>query len=68
MLHDWRRGLGFGLALTTLYGALYGLLISENNALVLGSLLLFAVLAGFMIATRKIDWYNLSAAKVLEEA
>ena len=68
VLHDWRRGLGFGLALTTLYGALYGLLISENNALVLGSLLLFAVLAGFMIATRKIDWYNLSAPKVLEEA
>lgn len=62
VLHDWRRGFGFGAALTALYGALYGLLISENNALVLGSLLLFAVLAGFMIATRKIDWYNLTAA------
>ncbi len=61
VLRDWRRGLGFAAALTALYGALYGLLISENNALVLGSLLLFAVLASIMIATRKIDWYNLSA-------
>ncbi len=61
VLRDWRRGFAFGAALTALYGALYGLLISENNALVLGSLLLFAVLAGFMIATRKIDWYNLTA-------
>lgn len=63
VLHDRRRGFGFGVALTTLYGALYGLLISENNALVLGSLLLFAVLAGFMIVTRKIDWYKLSPPK-----
>ncbi len=60
VLRDWRRGMGFGCALTLLYGALYGLLISENNALVLGSLLLFAILAGVMIATRKVDWYQIS--------
>ena len=59
VLHDWRRGLGFGTALTMLYGALYGLLISENNALVLGSILLFAVLAALMVATRKVDWYQI---------
>lgn len=57
VLRDWRRGLGFGVALTLLYGALYGLLSSENMALVLGSLLLFAVLAAIMLATRKVDWY-----------
>ena len=62
VLGDWRRGAGFGAALTALYGALYGLLISENNALVLGSILLFAVLSAVMVATRKIDWYNLSRA------
>jgi inner membrane protein len=57
VMGDWRRGLGFGTALTLLYGALYGILISEDNALVLGSLLLFAVLAGVMVATRKVNWY-----------
>jgi two-component system sensor histidine kinase CreC len=58
VLHDWRRGMGFGAALAVLYGALYGLLISENNALMLGSFLLFAVLAAMMVATRKVDWYQ----------
>ena len=62
MLHDWRRGLGFGGALGLLYCALYGLLISENNALVLGSILLFAVLAAMMVATRKVDWYQVGKA------
>jgi inner membrane protein len=59
VLHDWKRGMGFGVALTVLYGALYGLLISENNALVLGSILLFAVLAAVMVATRKVNWYQI---------
>ncbi|MFZ6655230.1 cell envelope integrity protein CreD [Undibacterium sp. TJN19] len=58
-LHNWKRGLGFGLALTMLYGILFGLLQSESNALVMGSLLLFAVLSAFMIVTRKVDWYQL---------
>lgn len=64
VLHDWRRGFGFGAALTVLYGALYGLLISENNALVLGSILLFAVLAAMMVATRKVDWYQVGKAAI----
>ncbi len=59
VLRNWRRGLGFGAALTLLYGALYGLLRSENNALVMGSILLFGVLAAIMIATRKVDWYQI---------
>ncbi len=58
VLHDWRRGMGFGGALALLYCALYGLLISENNALMLGSFLLFGVLAAMMVATRKVDWYQ----------
>ena len=59
VLRSWRRGLGFGVALTLLYSVLYGLLRSENNALVMGSILLFTVLAAAMVATRKIDWYQL---------
>jgi inner membrane protein len=60
VLHDWKRGVGFGAALCGLYGILFGLLNSENNALMLGAILLFAVLAAIMVATRKVDWYNLN--------
>lgn len=59
VLRDWRRGLVFGAALTLLYSTLYGLLCSENNALMLGALLLFAVLAAVMTVTRNVDWYRL---------
>ncbi len=57
------RGMAFGALLTLLYGALYGLLVSEDSALLLGALLLFGMIALAMIATRKIDWYALNAAK-----
>lgn len=56
------RALGFGAMLITLYGALYGLLISEDNALVLGAGLLFIILATIMVVTRKIDWYQLGGS------
>jgi inner membrane protein len=62
VLHDRRRGFAFGGALTLLYGALFGLLCSEDNALVMGAILLFAVLAAIMVATRKVDWYRLGGA------
>jgi inner membrane protein len=58
VLRSAARGAGFGGMLATLYGAVYGLLVSEDNALILGSLLLFAVLAGVMVVTRKVDWYR----------
>jgi inner membrane protein len=58
VLRSIGRGLGFGAILTTFYSAVYGLLINEDNALVLGSLLLFFVLAIVMIVTRKVDWYR----------
>ncbi len=54
-------GWGFAGALALLYGVLYGLLISEDNALLMGSLLLFCALAAAMLATRKLDWYGLGA-------
>lgn len=59
VLQGWRRSAGFTGALGLLFGALYGVLQSEQNALLLGSLLLFAVLATLMTATRRIDWYQL---------
>lgn len=61
VLRSGLRGLGFAGMLALLYAALYGLLVSEDNALVLGSSLLFAILAALMLATRKIDWYQVAA-------
>ncbi len=55
----WRAGGVFGLGVAALYGALFVLLQMEQSALVLGTLLLFAVLAAVMVATRRIDWYTL---------
>lgn len=51
----WRAS-GFALLLSGLYGALYGILCSEQNALLLGTLLLFGVLAGVMVLSRRVDW------------
>ena len=59
VLRSWRRALGFAALLTALYGALYCLLVSEDNALLMGSLLLFGILAAIMWITRKVDWYAL---------
>ena len=67
VLRDWRRGVGFATGLTMLYGALYGLLMSENNALAMGSLLLFVLLAAVMVATRKVDWYQIGRADPVPE-
>ena len=54
------RGTLFAASLLMLYGVLYLLLQSEDNALVLGAGLLFAILAGIMLLTRKLDWYQVA--------
>lgn len=51
-------GLSFGGILTAMYAAIYGLLISEDNALMMGSLMLFGLIAIAMIGTRHVDWYQ----------
>lgn len=63
ILRSWRRASGVGAALLLLYAALFGVLRSEQNALLLGSLLLFAILATLMLATRKVDWYRIGQAR-----
>ena len=62
VLRSWKSGLGFSTLLTLLYSVLYPLLISENNSLLMGSLLLFVLLATIMWVTRKLDWYELSTS------
>lgn len=61
VLGGWLAGAGFGGAIGGLFGTLYALLQMEQRALVMGSVLLFVVLAVVMISTRKLDWYALMA-------
>jgi inner membrane protein len=63
-LGTWLRAGIFFVAFVGLYGALYVLLRSEDNALLLGSIMTFALLAVAMIATRKLDWSELSLRMV----
>jgi inner membrane protein len=53
------RGGVFAASLGALYALLYGLLSAEDYALLMGSLLVFGLLAGVMLLTRKLDWYGL---------
>jgi inner membrane protein len=50
------HSLGFGGALLSLYGLLYGILSSEDYALLMGSLLVFGLLAAVMVLTRNVNW------------
>jgi len=56
------RGIAFGGYFAVLYGTMYVMLSSEDSALLLGSVLTFATLASVMIATRRLDWFALSAS------
>jgi len=53
------RALGFAAGLGFLYVLLYGLLVAEDYALLMGSLLLFSLLGAFMLLTRQVNWYAL---------
>jgi len=50
---------GLTATLGGLYGMLYAILQSEDNALLMGSLVLFFALAAVMLVTRRFDWYRL---------
>ncbi|MGI9317803.1 MAG: inner membrane CreD family protein, partial [bacterium] len=54
------RAVAFTAVLLILYGMLYVILRSEDNALLMGSLLIFAVLALVMVITRNLDWYRVA--------
>jgi len=63
VLRNSRQGIAFSAILSVLYAVLYVILRSENNALLMGTLLLFGILAAIMMSTRKIDWYNTDFGK-----
>lgn len=61
VLASFGRALAMSGLMSALYASLYLVLGSEDYALLMGALLLFAVLAAFMLATRRLDWYALPA-------
>jgi inner membrane protein len=56
VLRSRALGTTFGTGLVVLHCLLYGILSAEDYALLMGSLLLFGVLALFMVLTRRVDW------------
>jgi inner membrane protein len=61
VLGGWSRAGSTVAGLTMLYGVLYLVLQSEQHALLAGSLLIFAVLAGVMLLTRGVNWSAFSS-------
>ncbi len=60
VLQSKKMALIFSSSLMALYGLLFFILRSEDSALMVGSLVVFATLAGFMMLTRNVNWYALS--------
>lgn len=60
ILRSSKLGLLLGAGLSTLYSVLYVILQAEETALLLGSVLIFAVLSLLMLLTRHLDWYALT--------
>jgi inner membrane protein len=56
VLRSWKRAGYIGGLLTALYTVLFILLSLEAYSLLIGSLMLFAALAGVMYVTRNLDW------------
>lgn len=57
VLAERRAGLVLGALVAVIYGLLYGLVVSEDYALLMGSLALLAAVAAMMYLTRRVDWY-----------
>lgn len=58
------RGLLLGGLLSSVYGYLFVTLQSQDQAMLMGSLLLLALLAAAMYATRNFDWYALGSERL----
>lgn len=56
-LHSRRVAAFAAGAIAAVYGLLYLLVLSEQYALLLGSVLVFSVLAVIMLVTRRLDWH-----------
>jgi len=59
-LGSTRVALSLSAAFVSLYTMMYAILQSEDYAFLMGTLLVFALLAGIMFATRNINWQQLT--------
>ncbi len=57
VLRSIRHSMAFSGTLLLLYAMLFSILRSEDNSLLMGALLIFAVLSLVMLITRRLDWY-----------
>jgi inner membrane protein len=62
VLRTRRGGALLGALLAFVYALLYGLVISEQYALLMGALALLATVAALMYLTRQVDWYRAASA------
>ena len=60
VLDSVREAAGYSVAIATLYAMLFAILKSEDYALMMGTLLLFTMLALIMIITRRVNWFDVS--------
>lgn len=60
VLSQRKPALAFSGGIALLYAVLYGVLQSEDNALLMGTLVMFAALAAVMLLTRRMNWYSLN--------
>ena len=58
VLRGWQPAAIVTAQLALSFGGLYGLLHSDQNALMIGSIILFALLAAVMIGTRNVNWFE----------
>jgi inner membrane protein len=58
------QGARTALGLVAMYGFLYILLRLEDYALLAGTLGLFAILAGLMYVTRRVNWYEIGRSQL----
>jgi inner membrane protein len=63
VLNTWRAGVLLGAVLALVYALLYGLVVSEQYSLLMGSIALLAVVGALMYLTRKVDWYAYAAMR-----
>ncbi|MFY9259070.1 MAG: cell envelope integrity protein CreD [Gallionella sp.] len=66
LLKSRKSAWAFSGGIALLYAVLYGVLQSEDNALLMGTLILFTALAAVMLLTRRMDWYGLSTPPTVE--
>ena len=60
VLKNRKPALAFSGGIVVLYAVLYGVLQSEDNALLMGTLVMFSALAAVMVLTRRMDWYGVN--------